>query len=241
MRHIQLAVIMNWAAWTYNVSLGGDPPWEMDAFTVNAYYEPEANDIVFPAGILQGVFFNESAPLAANFGGIGVVMGHEITHGFDDEGRHYDASGARNDWWTTASDQAFEQRAQCVVDLYSSFQTPYGPVNGRLTEGENMADIGGLATAYQAYESTLNNTWDVDDYKRTVRAVYGMSDEKLFFTAWASVWCAKRTPQRATELLHLDPHSPPRWRINGPASQSKEFARVFGCKRPTDQPTCNVW
>lgn len=241
LRHTEWSVATNWAVWTNQIRLDGPPSWDMNAFTVNAYFDPLANDIVFPAGILTGVFFNESAPLAANFGGIGMVMGHEITHGYDDEGRQYDASGARRDWWTPEASAAFDERAQCVVDLYSGYETPYGRVDGRLTEGENLADMGGLGTAYQAYLNTLDLVPNVGKYKRAVEYAYSMTDRQLFFVSWASVWCTKRTPQRATQLLHMDPHSPPRWRINGPASQSREFAQVFGCRVPDNQTVCSVW
>ena len=242
------AVAGNWAAINLP-TLPAAPAWEMPVFQVNAYYDPLENDIVFPAGILQGGFFNEAAPLAANYGGIGMVIGHEVSHGFDDEGRRYDADGTRRDWWTPAAAEAFDERAQCVVDLYSSFSTPYGRVDGALTEGENLADLGGLVVSYRAYHDTLDDpaTWAApsrfasrDHYERHVLDTYGYSADQLFFRAWGASWCTQRSPQRATELLHQDPHSPPRWRINGPASQSTDFAAAFGCPAPPAD-ACTMW
>lgn len=239
-------VLLNWArlSWT---SLPSQPGWDMPVYKVNAYYDPLQNDIVFPAGILQGGFFNASAPLSANYGGIGMVTGHEVSHGFDDEGRHYDADGSRSEWWTPASSAEFDRRASCVSDLYSSFSTPYGSVNGNLTLGENLADIGGLKVSYKAYQNVLekDETWinssfdSRKHYERHLEAVYGYSADQLFFRSWGAVWCGKRSPQRATELLSEDPHSPPRWRVNGPASQSEDFARAFQCTPPQDP--CKLW
>lgn len=217
--------------------------WLMDAYTVNAYYEPQDNDIVFPAGILQGSFFHPEAPLAINFGGLGVVIGHEITHGFDDQGREYGPSGAHANWWTPASTAAFEERAQCVVDLYSSFTGVLGEyVNGELTLGENLADLGGLATAWDAYHTTLRTTMTKSQrkqYERAVQYVFDMTHEQLFFASYGFTWCTKVSPDRAYRRLHSDPHSPPRWRVDGPTSQSDAFAQTFQCPAPQDP--CVVW
>lgn len=217
--------------------------WLMDAYTVNAYYEPQDNDIVFPAGILQGSFFHPEAPLAINFGGLGVVIGHEITHGFDDQGREYGPTGVHANWWTPESAEEFEERAQCVVDLYSSFTDVLNEhVDGELTLGENLADLGGLATAWDAYHATLAvmmNKSQRKQYERAVEYVFGMSHEQLFFASYGYTWCTKVSPQRAYRRLHNDPHSPPRWRVDGPTSQSDAFAHTFHCPAPADP--CVVW
>ena len=217
--------------------------WLMDAFTVNAYYEPQENDIVFPAGILQGSFFHPDAPLAINYGAIGVVIGHEITHGFDDQGREYDAGGVHTNWWSAEATRAFEERAQCVVDLYSSYRGVQGEhVDGLLTLGENLADLGGLATAWDAYHVALNATYAPDDleaYKRDVQRTFGMTHEQLFYASYGYTWCTKVSPERAYARLHSDPHSPPRWRVDGPTSQSDPFAGAFECTHANE--TCAVW
>lgn len=246
-----LQMAQNWALLTLDTLPSGPPGWDMPVYVVNAYYDPLQNDIVFPAGILQGGFFSELLPYAANYGGLGAVAGHEVSHGFDDEGRLYDADGARRDWWSPASAAAFEERAQCVVDLYSAFETPYGPVDGTLTLGENMADLGGLAVAYQAYHDVLDDpaTWSSPSapfptrlaYERHVERVYTYPANQLFYRTWAASWCSLRSPQRASELLHQDPHSPARWRVNGPASQSADFAVAFGCPLPAEADVCQLW
>lgn len=242
----RMAMAYNVALWTepdYFAAVQAAPPgWEMPVFEVNAYYEPTENIIVFPEGIIGGVFFNESAPDAANYGALGAVMGHEISHAFDNQGRQYDAKGNRRDWWTPQASAAFDERAQCIVDLYSAFQTPYGPVDGKLTEGENIADSGGLALALQAYREHMR-TMDArqrDRVQHHIRNIYGYDDEQLFFRAYATTWCGKRTPERAAQLLQTDPHAPSRARVNCVVSQSTDFLDAFKCKH-RNATLCKVW
>ena len=222
--------------------------WLMNTYDVNAYYDPTENDIVFPAGILQRPFFSPLAPVAANYGGLGAVVGHEISHGFDDEGRHYDADGDLRDWWTPHSAAEFESRAQCVADLYSGFASPavHGAhVNGELTLGENLADIGGIRAAHRAFGNAAEARPESAERVAALESIFGMDAERLFFHTWGRVWCSKRRPELAFEFLQRDPHSPPKWRINGPASQFERFARVFGCRAGVDAmapaDTCHVW
>lgn len=225
-------------------------PWLMDAFEVNAYYEPSSNEIALPAGILQGFFFDASAPLSSNYGSLGTVVGHELTHAFDDQGREYDADGNLRDWWTPQSSAEFAQRAQCVVELYDSFQgvdaLPDSRVNGELTLGENLADMGGLHVAYDAHEAALARLDDHErrEYIEALRRVFGdlaMSPQQLFFRAYAYTWCTKKRTEAAYEALTSDPHSPAKWRVNGPLSQMAEFAQVFGCPPPLPADVCQVW
>lgn len=225
-------------------------PWLMEAFEVNAYYEPSSNEIALPAGILQGFFFDADAPLSSNYGAMGSVIGHELTHAFDDQGREYDADGNLRDWWTPQSSAEFAQRAQCVVELYDSFQgvdaLPDSRVNGELTLGENLADMGGLHVAYDAHEAALARLDDHErrEYIEALRRVFGdlaMSPQQLFFRAYAYTWCTKKRTEAAYEALTSDPHSPAKWRVNGPLSQMAEFAQVFGCPPPLPADVCQVW
>lgn len=242
----RMAMAYNVALWTepeYFEAVQAAPPgWEMPVFETNAYYEPTENIIVFPEGIIGGVFFNESAPDAANYGSLGAVMGHEISHAFDNKGRQYDATGNRRDWWTPQASAAFDERAECIVDLYSAFQTPYGPVDGKLTEGENIADSGGLALALQAYREHMRtmDSRQRDRVQHHIRNIYGFDDEQLFFRAYATTWCGKRTPERAAELLQTDPHAPMRARVNCVVSQSSDFLDAFKCKH-RNATLCKVW
>ena len=244
--HLANTVLALATATEDNLAQLNQPPqryhWLMDAYEVNAYYEPSDNDIVFPAGILQGSFFHPDAPLAINYGGLGVVIGHEITHGFDDQGREYGPGGAHINWWTPASSEAFDERAQCVVDLYSSFPGVGGEhVDGRLTLGENLADMGGLVTAWDAYHAALQRytSDERQQYEDAVHAVFGMSHERLFFASYGYTWCTKVSPDLAYSRLHSNPHSPPRWRVDGPTSQSAAIATLFQCPAPQDP--CAVW
>jgi predicted metalloendopeptidase len=215
--------------------------WSMTPPTVNAYYSPSRNDINFPAGILQSPFYGRTADDAVNFGGIGVVIGHELTHGFDDQGRKFDAQGNLRDWWTAADGTAFEERASCIADEYSSFvsvKDENGEVhlNGRLTLGENTADNGGLRLAYAALMKIMNN----DLSKQTD----GYTAAQRFFLSYAQVWCQNITPQEARRRAMIDPHSPGEWRANGAVRNFDQFYKAFGCK--TGQPmvpanACRVW
>ncbi len=196
--------------------------WYMTPPTDNAYYDPQMNDINFPAGILQPPNFDLAADTAAVLGAIGATVGHELTHGFDDEGRHYDAEGNMADWWTEADAVAFEARAQAFVDEYSGF-TAVGDVklNGRLTLGENIADNGGLVLAYMALVDSLQAS--------PAKPLDGFDPRQRFFISYAQSWCLNQTDASAREAAKVDPHSPGRWRVNGVVANMPEFAAAFSC------------
>ena len=215
--------------------------WGMTPPTVNAYYRGSMNDINFPAGILQPPFYDQDKDDAVNYGAIGVVIGHELTHGFDDQGRKFDADGNLKDWWTAEDAKAFEERASCTADEYSSFvavKDDKGEVhlNGRLTLGENTADNGGLKIAYLALMNIIGNT--------PVKPIDGFTPQQRFFISYGQIWCQNVTDQEARRLAIVDPHSPGRWRVNGAVQNSAGFADAFGCK--AGQPmvrenACRVW
>ncbi len=190
--------------------------------TVNAYYNGSMNEIVFPAGILQPPFFDPQADDASNYGGIGYVIGHEMTHGFDDQGRKYDAEGNLRDWWTPEDAKAYTERSSLVADQYSQYiAVDSVHVNGRLTLGENTADVGGLKLAYIAMEHAYAN--------KPRDTVQGFTPEQRFFIAVAQIWRENVRPAYARQLAITDPHSPGKWRIDGPLSDMPEFAQAFGC------------
>ncbi len=204
---------------------------------MNAYYSPLENNINFPAGILQPPFFDRNADDAVNFGGIGAVIGHEMTHGFDDQGRKYDARGNGQDWWTPDDTREFEKRAQCLVEEYSGF-TAVGDVklNGKLTLGENTADNGGVRVAYMALLAYLAG--------RAEDKIAGFTPEQRFFLGYAQIWCQNTAEAQARLRAVTDPHSPGRYRVNGVVSNMPEFRRAFGCGegQPMVRPdACRVW
>jgi predicted metalloendopeptidase len=215
--------------------------WSMTPPTVNAYYRPPMNDINFPAGILQPPFYGKMMDDAVNYGGIGVVIGHELTHGFDDQGRKYDAQGNFRDWWTPEDGKEFEQRADCTAKEYSSFvavKDDKGEVklNGKLTLGENTADNGGLKLAYMALSDIIGNT--------PVKPIDGFTAQQRFFLAYGQIWCQNVTDQEAHKRVLTDPHSPGQWRVNGAVQNSAAFQQAFGCT--AGQPmvsanACRVW
>jgi putative endopeptidase len=197
--------------------------WGMTAPTVNAYYNPAMNEIVFPAGRLQPPFFHPGFDIAANYGGIGGTIGHEMTHGFDDEGRQFDAQGNLRDWWTEGDSRRFDERAQKVIDQYSAYTVLDSlHVNGKLTLGENIADIGGLTIAYYAMEKALEG--------KPRELIDGFTPEQRFFLAYAQARRAVFRPQQLRLMVQTDPHSPNEFRVNGPLSNMPEFAAAFGCK-----------
>ncbi|MGA3370141.1 MAG: M13 family metallopeptidase [Terracidiphilus sp.] len=220
--------------------------WEMTPPTVNAYYNPSMNDINFPAGILQPPFFDFTIDPAVNFGGIGVVIGHEMTHGFDDEGSQYDGHGNLRDWQTPEDRKAFTEKTDCVADEYSGFEaapakgdTPAQKLNGRLSLGENTADNGGLRLAYMALEDTLAAQGKSIDAK-----IDGYTEAQRYFLGFAQVWCENQTDEVARQLALTDPHSPARWRVNGTVRNFDQFGKAFGCAK--GQPmlpatSCRVW
>ncbi|MEO6775195.1 MAG: M13 family metallopeptidase [Kofleriaceae bacterium] len=212
--------------------------WEMNSFTVNAYYEPSANNTALPAGILQPPFFGADRSVAANMGGIGMVIGHELTHGFDDQGAQFDADGNLKNWWTDADKQQFDAKGTCVADQYSSFEAmPKGFVNGRLTLGENIADLGGVKMAFRAYRA-LRKGAD----KQLVAD--GFTEDQQFFLAVGQAWCSKDRPAEIQRRLTVDPHSPPKFRVYGALRNLPEFAAAFSCPAGTPMhpvKACSVW
>ena len=196
--------------------------WHMTPETVNAYFNPLQNEIVFPAGILQPPFFDMQMDDAVNYGAIGVVIGHEMTHGYDDEGRKYDADGNLNDWWTAADAQAFEQRAQKVVDQYNAYEPLPGlHVNGKLTLGENIADLGGTSIAFEALQRALAK----DPAKR--KTIDGFTPEQRFFLSLSQIWRTNCREAEARRLVTVDPHSPGQFRAIGPHVNLQQFFDAF--------------
>lgn len=215
--------------------------WGMTPPTVNAYYNPSENDINFPAGILQPPFFDKTADEAVNFGGIGVVIGHELTHGFDDQGSKFDAAGNLTNWWTAGDRQEFDKRTSCIADEYSSF-VPVDDIhlNGRLTLGENTADNGGIRIALMA----LNDKRAADPKGKENQTMEGFTPEQRFFLGFAQIWCENRTPEIERVLAKTDPHSPGRFRVIGTIGNNEDFIKAFHCKagQPmTRASTCRVW
>ncbi|KAL8927699.1 MAG: hypothetical protein Q9208_002114 [Pyrenodesmia sp. 3 TL-2023] len=214
--------------------------WLMTAVTVNAYYNPPGNEIVFPAGIMQPpIFYDPSLPPYISYGPFGSISGHELTHAFDSNGRHYDQNGNYTDWWDNETVNAFKAKEQCFVDQYSNFTIldPQGKelhVNGRLTLGENIADAGGLSAAFHA--------WKKIEKKRPGQLLPGLqhfTKEQMFFITYPSLFCGKARKERAVFLIHKDAHSPSWARILGTVANSGEFKEAFNC--PKKEPTCKIW
>ncbi|KAF9893058.1 hypothetical protein FE257_012469 [Aspergillus nanangensis] len=214
--------------------------WDMTASTVNAYYNPPGNEIVFPAGIMQPpTFYGPSAPLYLAYGAFGAVSGHELSHAFDSTGRHYDETGNYTDWWDEKTVQGFEERAQCFVDQYSKFTVPGKNseplhVNGHLTLGENIADAGGIGASFHAWKKREEATPDPQ-----LPGLSTFSKEQLFFISYANWWCGKSTLEAAREAIYNDPHAPKPARILGTMANSREFNEAFNC--PAKEPTCKLW
>ncbi len=197
--------------------------WHMYPQTVNAYYSPSMNEIVFPAAILQPPFFNMEADDAVNYGGIGAVIGHELTHGFDDQGRKSDGDGNLTDWWTEEDAREFEKRAQMMVEEYNKFSPIEGMhVNGELTLGENIADLGGLTIAYHAYQNALKG--------KPAPVIDGFTGEQRFFLGWAQVWARKYREDELRRRLKTDSHSPSQYRTNGVVTNMPEFYDTYNVK-----------
>lgn len=211
--------------------------WPYPPMTVNASYNPLENNITFPAGILQPPFYDNKADDAMNFGGIGAVIGHELTHGFDDEGSQFDADGNLRDWWTADDKKKFEERTNCVKDQYGSFVAVDDlKLNGKLTLGENTADNGGMRIAYMALMDALAG--------KEPPPVDGLTARQRFFLGWANVWCQNRTDAIARMLVTIDPHSPGKNRVNGTVSNMPEFREAYHCKADApmvNQNACRVW
>lgn len=229
----------------YNINKIGKPldkkEWTMTPPTVNAYYNPAENDINFPAGILQPPFFDRTEDDATNFGGIGVVIGHELTHGFDDQGSKFDGDGNLKNWWTEADRKEFDKRTGCIADEYSSFVAVDDVhLNGRLTLGENTADNGGVKVALMA----LHNELAQNKNNPAAKKKDGFTPEQRFFLGFAQVWCENRSDESARLLAKTDPHSPGQYRVQGPLQNNPDFAKAFGCKpgqKMVSENACHVW
>ena len=211
--------------------------WFMTPPTVNAYYDPTQNNINFLAGILQPPFFDNKMDAAVNHGGIGSVVGHELTHGFDDQGRQFDPQGNLRDWWTPEDAKEFEKRAQCFIDEYSVFEPVDGVhLNGKLTLGENTADNGGVRLSFMALMDALKD--------KPQPKIDGYTPEQRFFLGWGQVWCQNVRPEMSRMLVQVDPHSPGRERVNGVLQNMPEFRQAFACRvgQPmVREPACRVW
>jgi predicted metalloendopeptidase len=228
----------------YDVGKIGKPmdrgEWNMTPPTVNAYYNPLRNEIVFPAGILQPPFYDPNRDDAINYGAIGAVIGHELTHGFDDQGAKFDAQGNLKNWWTDEDLKNFQARGDCIVKQFDSFVVEPGlNENGKLVEGESIADLGGLTMSYNALQKTLEG-------KPAPAAIDGFTAEQRFFLGWAQVWEGSTRPERMRVIVNTDPHPVDWFRVNGPMSNIPAFAKAFGCSansvmvRPEAQ-RCRIW
>jgi endothelin-converting enzyme len=213
--------------------------WLMTPQTVNAYYNPTTNEITFPAAILRWPFFDMTADPAVNYGGIGSVIGHEISHGFDDSGRQYDGDGNLRDWWTAEDGAKFKQRAAELVKQYSGYTVlDNRRLNGEFTLGENIGDLSGMAVAFKAYKLSLGGN--------AAPEIDGFTGEQRFFLGWAQVWRRKYRDEELLKRLVTDPHSPSEFRANGPASNIDAFYDAFGVKagdrlyRPPDERV-KIW
>ncbi|MCH9649983.1 MAG: M13 family metallopeptidase [Deltaproteobacteria bacterium] len=213
--------------------------WGMTPPTVNAYYNPTRNEIVFPAGILQPPIFHRDFPSAMNLGAMGAVVGHEVTHGFDDAGRKFNSVGELKEWWEPEVAERFEERAQCVEKLYNTYEVQPGlNVNGKLTLGENIADLGGVKSSFGALQHTLGAA------SKEPSIVEGLNQEQLFFVSYAQVWCGLATPEADRLQVRSNTHSPMKFRVNGPLSNLPAFAEAFSCQEGSAMrrdPVCEVW
>jgi endothelin-converting enzyme/putative endopeptidase len=215
--------------------------WGMTPPTADAYYSGSRNEIVFPAGVLQPPFFDKSMDDAVNFGSIGLGIGHELTHGFDDQGRKFDPQGNLRDWWTADDATEFEERASCVADEYSSFTVIDDlKLNGKLTLGENIADNGGARIALSALERLIAE----DKTGKSAQKIDGYTPEQRYFLGFARVMCEKQRPEFARMLVSVDPHSPGNYRVNGVVENMPEFQKAWGCKAGqamVSANACRVW
>jgi len=211
--------------------------WTMTAPTVNAYYDPQMNDVNFPAGILQPPLFDPASDAAPNYGDTGGTIGHELTHGFDDEGRQFDATGNLRDWWAEADGNEFEKRARCISDQYSQYVIVDDiKINGKLTLGEDVADLGGLILAYMA--------WKEDTRGKELLPIDGLTPEQRFFVGYGQSWCGSTRDEEKRRRATIDPHSPDKYRTNGVVTNMLEFQEAFHCKTGAPlapEKRCRVW
>jgi putative endopeptidase len=226
----------------YQLSRIGKPvdrkEWQITPPTVNAYYDPQLNEMCFPAGILQPPFYDVKASIPVNFGAIGMVIGHELTHGFDDQGSQFDGDGNLSGWWPEPVTTGFKSRTQCVVDHYGQYEPLPGiKQNGQLTLGENIADMGGVKLAFAAYRAARSGA-------ATQQVAEGYNEDQQFFLAVGQAWCTKSSVELERMRVTVDPHSSPRFRVTGSLSNLPEFGEAFQCK-PTapmrPEHTCKVW
>ncbi|KAI9301251.1 hypothetical protein BJ944DRAFT_187061 [Cunninghamella echinulata] len=224
--------------------------WIMNPQDVNAYCNPSFNEIVVPAGILQYPLFGPNYPDYLQYGGIGMVIGHELTHGFDNAGRHYDGEGRLAEWWTDITANAFDERAQCFIDQYSNYtiDTNYGEklhINGKQTLGENIADNGGLSEAYIAWKRQYDSDKQSKKYNNPLLpGLQHLTPNQLFFINFGRIWCNNMTKEAETQWVLADEHSPPRWRVNGVIQNSKHFAEAFQCpigSAMNKKNKCELW
>lgn len=238
--YVQSSMKANSFEYARQVSKMGKPvdraEWQMSPPTVNAYYDAQLNEMVFPAGILQSPFYSNTTPRPTNYGGIGMVMGHELTHGFDDEGRQFDADGNLKDWWAKSVNDEFVRRASCVQKQFDDFTVLDGVhVNGQLTLGENIADLGGVKLGLKALQAQ-------PPVPAAGRPEF--SQEQEYFIGFAQGWCTKMRDEQLRTLVATNPHSPPHLRVNGPLSNLPEFAKAFACKpdaKMIKKDRCEVW
>jgi len=214
--------------------------WGMTPPTVNAYYNPAINEIVFPAGIMQPPFFSIGFDDAINYGAMGSVIGHEMTHGFDDQGRQYDASGNLSNWWTDADMAKFKERAECIIKQFDGFEVEQGLFqNGKLVQGESIADLGGLVVAYAAFQKSMEG-------RPRPANIDGFTPEQRFFLGYAFSWATNVRPEFARLMVATNPHPLPKFRVNGPLENFPAFAEAFQCKAGDamvreEAKRCQIW
>ena len=217
--------------------------WFMTPQTVNAYYHPSLNEIVFPAAILQAPFFDPEADEAVNFGSLGAVVGHEMTHGFDDQGRKYDSDGNMRDWWNSHDSAEYEARVAVMIDQAAQFEVHGKKLNGKLTCGENVADIGGVGLSFRALQKLLA---EQESQGITAPLLNGFTPEQRFFLAWSQAWRENIKKERALQLVTLDPHGPNEMRCNGTLSNISKFLEVFNISSGSpmfieESKRVNIW
>jgi len=220
--------------------------WLDSPATVNAWYSPNFNRITIPAAILQSPFFDTSNPMSHNYGGIGTVIGHEITHGFDDQGSQFDYAGNLDNWWSDTSFEKFYESSQCISDLYSNFEVQKGVyLDGGLTLGENIADVGGVKLAYNAFVSWIHE-YETDSTREeeSIKYHYGFTNKEMFFISYAQLWCEIKTEEYELVAVKTDPHSPGKYRVKGVLSNFDEFSKTFNCPMGSEynnEEKCEIW
>jgi len=220
--------------------------WQMSPPTVNAYYDPQMNEIVFPAGVLQPPFFDPNSVDAINYGGIGAIIGHEMTHGFDDQGSQFDAHGNLENWWTPEDKKNFEARGECIAKQFDAYEVEPGlHQNGKLVEGESIADLGGVTLAYRAFQKTPEGSAAAAGSDSQTK-IDGFTPDQRFFLGFAQIWAGSYRPEMARLLVKTNPHPLPQFRSNGPLSNTPAFAKAFGCKPDSpmvrsEELRCRIW